>query len=65
MAKAKATEIPIEELRRNLSELVRRASFGGERFLVTFHGKPTCALVPVEDLQAAPRERARKPKPRK
>ena len=48
----KATEITVEELRRGLSEFVQRASFGKERFVLTFHGKATCALVPLEDLEA-------------
>ena len=46
------------EIRRNMAELVNRAAYGGERFVVTRHGKGVAALVPLED--AALLERMRK-----
>jgi len=49
----KTTDIALDDLRRMLSECVRRVSFGKERLVVTFHGKATCALVPIEDLEKA------------
>jgi len=43
--------IPISEARRRFSKLVNRAAFGKERVVLTRHGKPLAAVVPVEDLQ--------------
>ena len=38
------------DARKNLSELLNRAAYGGERFVVTRHGKELVAIVPLEDL---------------
>lgn len=45
------------EARKNLSELLSRAAYGGERFVVTRHGKELVAIVPVEDLNLLDRLR--------
>lgn len=37
------------EARKNMAELLNRAAYGGERFVVTRHGKELVAIVPVED----------------
>jgi prevent-host-death family protein len=37
------------EARKNMSELLNRAAYGGERFVVTRHGKELVAIVPVAD----------------
>lgn len=37
------------EARRNMAELLNRAAYGGERFVVTRHGKELVAIVPLED----------------
>ena len=37
------------DARRNMSELLNRAAYGGERFVVTRHGKELVAIVPVEE----------------
>lgn len=37
------------EARRNIAELVNRAAYGGERFVVTRHGKGLVAIVPLAD----------------
>ena len=41
----------ISEARGEFSDLVNRAAFGGERVLLTRHGKPVAAIVPVHDLE--------------
>ena len=41
----------ITEVRQNFSETVNQVAYGKERVLVTRHGKPLVALVPIEDLQ--------------
>lgn len=37
------------EARKNLAELLNRSAYGGERFVVTRHGKELVAIVPVEE----------------
>lgn len=37
------------DARKNLAELMNRAAYGGERFVVTRHGKELVAIVPLED----------------
>lgn len=45
------------EARKNLAELVNRAAYGGERFVVTRHGKELVAIVPVSELSLLSRLR--------
>lgn len=42
--------ITTAEARKNMAELLNRAAYGGERFVVTRHGKELVAIVPLEDL---------------
>lgn len=46
------------ETRKNMSELINRAAYGGERFVVTRHGKELVAIVPLEDATLVDRLRA-------
>lgn len=41
--------ISTAEARRNMAELMNRAAYGGERFVVTRHGKELVAIVPLEE----------------
>jgi prevent-host-death family protein len=50
--------ISTAEARKNLSELLNRAAYGGERFVVTRHGKELVAIVPVEDASLLDRLRS-------
>lgn len=43
--------ISITEAKKRLGELVKRAAFGGERFLLEFRDKPQAALVSRADLE--------------
>jgi len=45
------------DARRNMAELVNRAAYGGERFIVTRHGKELVAIVPVEEASLLDRVR--------
>jgi prevent-host-death family protein len=47
---AKPTSLPVHNFRTNLSEIVERAAFKGERFIVTSHGRERAALVSIDDL---------------
>jgi prevent-host-death family protein len=41
----------ISEVRRSFSATVNRAAFGGERVVLTRHGKQIAAVVPIADLE--------------
>lgn len=41
--------ITTAEARRNMADLLNRAAYGGERFVVTRHGKELVAIVPIGD----------------
>ncbi len=43
-------EVTTVEARNNISELVNRAGYGGERFVVTRHGKGLVAIVPLGEV---------------
>lgn len=57
-------EITIEQLRRGLSDYVRRAAYGRERFLVTFHGRAIAALGPLDESESPRKEAAKKAAPK-
>ncbi|TJZ49602.1 type II toxin-antitoxin system Phd/YefM family antitoxin [Streptomyces piniterrae] len=46
-----AYEIPVTQARAELADLINRAVYGGERVVVTRHGKPLVALVSAEELE--------------
>lgn len=50
--------ISTADVRRNMAELVNRAAYGGERFVVTRHGKELVAIVPLEEATLMERLRA-------
>ena len=51
-------EITAAEARKQMSELVSRAAYGKERFVVTRHGKELVAIVPLEEVTLLDRLRA-------
>ncbi|MEJ7707710.1 MAG: type II toxin-antitoxin system Phd/YefM family antitoxin [Nocardioidaceae bacterium] len=44
--------IPLAEVKAHLSELVARVQSQHERITVTVHGRPTAALVALDDLES-------------
>lgn len=46
-----AYEIPVTQARAELAELINRVVYGGERVVVTRHGRPLVALVSAADLE--------------
>jgi len=44
-------KISAAEARNNFAEVINRASFGKERFVLTQRGKKLVAIIPVEDLE--------------
>ena len=51
--------VAIGQVKRDLSDLVNRVAYGGERILLTSRGKPKAALVSFEDYQRLEQEQAR------
>ena len=43
------SEVNIGRVKRDISELVNRVAYGGERIIFTSRGKPKAALVSLED----------------
>jgi len=44
------TSVTMAEARDDLAELVNRATYGGERVILTRRGKPLAAIISAEDL---------------
>jgi prevent-host-death family protein len=53
-----AYEIPVTQARAEFAELINRVVYGGERVVVTRHGKPIVALVAPADLERLERTAA-------
>ncbi|MEV5606015.1 type II toxin-antitoxin system Phd/YefM family antitoxin [Streptomyces sp. NPDC052299] len=53
-----AYEIPVTQARAELAELINRVVYGGERVVVTRHGKPLVALVSAADLERLEKDEA-------
>lgn len=51
-------EITTAEARKRMADLVNRAAYGKERFVVTRHGNPLVAIVPLEELTLLDRLRS-------
>jgi prevent-host-death family protein len=51
-------EITTAEARRHMAELLSRAAYGKERFVVTRHGKELVAIVPLEEMRLLDRLKA-------
>ncbi|MDX1495066.1 MAG: type II toxin-antitoxin system Phd/YefM family antitoxin [Longimicrobiales bacterium] len=51
-------EISTADTRKHMAELLNRAAYGGERFVVTRHGKELAAIVPLSDVTLLDRLRS-------
>jgi prevent-host-death family protein len=45
------TQISIGQVKRDISELVNRVTYAGERIILTSRGKPKAALVSMQDFE--------------
>lgn len=45
------TKISTADARNEFADVINRASFGKERFILTRRGKKLAAIIPVEDLE--------------
>ncbi|MCO5186373.1 MAG: type II toxin-antitoxin system Phd/YefM family antitoxin [Anaerolineae bacterium] len=43
------TEVSIGQVKRDISQLVNRVAYGGERIVLTSRGKPKAVLISLED----------------
>ena len=50
-------QVSIGRVKRDISDLVNRVAYGGERIVLTSRGKPKAALVSIEDYERLERER--------
>jgi prevent-host-death family protein len=46
------SEIGIRELKIRASEILRQVKEDGQRYIVTRHGRPQAAIVPIEEVQS-------------
>ena len=51
------TRVSIGQVKRDISDLVNRVAYGGERIVLTSRGKPKAAIVSIEDYQRLEEER--------
>ena len=52
------TRVAIGTVKRDISELVNRVAYGGERIVLTSRGKPKAAIVSLEDYNRLEEESA-------
>ena len=45
------TQVSIGRVKRDISDLVNRVAYGGERIVLTSRGRPKAAIVSIEDYQ--------------
>ena len=45
------TDVGIAEARRDLSAIINRVVYGGERIILTSRGKPKAAIISIKDLR--------------
>lgn len=48
--------VSIGQVKRDISDLVNRVAYGGERIVLTSRGRPKAALVSIEDYQRLQQE---------
>ena len=44
-------QVSIGQVKRDISELVNRGAYGGERIILTSRGKPKAVIVSLEDYE--------------
>lgn len=45
------TQVSIGQVKRDISELVNRVAYGGERIILTSRGKPKAVMISLEDYE--------------
>ncbi len=44
------TSYPLGAARGNFAEIINKVAYGGERIIITKHGKDAVAIIPLDDL---------------
>lgn len=52
------SEVTADDARLRLGDLIDRAGFGNERFVITRHGKRRVAIISIDDLDALEKSEA-------
>ncbi|MCA9993967.1 MAG: type II toxin-antitoxin system Phd/YefM family antitoxin [Anaerolineales bacterium] len=52
-------QVSIGRVKREISELLNRVAFGGERIVLTSRGKPKAVIVSLEDYERIQQEKAK------
>jgi prevent-host-death family protein len=52
------THVSIGQVKRDISDLVNRVAYGGERIVLTSRGNPKAAIVSIEDYQRLEQEKS-------
>jgi prevent-host-death family protein len=52
------THVSIGRVKRDISDLVNRVAYGGERIVLTSRGKPKAAIVSIEDYERLEQEKS-------
>lgn len=59
---SKTPELTSEELRRSVSETLKRVAYAKEEFVITLYRKPVAKIVPIEEDEVrAPAARKKSP----
>jgi prevent-host-death family protein len=53
-----ALQVSIGQVKRDISELVNRVAYGGERVVLTSRGKPKAVLISIADYEQMTAQRA-------
>jgi prevent-host-death family protein len=53
------THVSIGRVKRDISDLVNRVAYGGERIVLTSRGKPKAAIVSIEDYKRLEQEKSK------
>jgi prevent-host-death family protein len=54
------TRVSIGRVKRDISDLVNRVAYGGERIVLTSRGKPKAAIVSIDDYERLEQEEVEK-----
>ncbi len=52
--------VSIGRMKRDISDLVNRVAYGGERIVLTSRGRPKAAIVSIEDYERLEQDKAQK-----
>ena len=57
---AKPIELSSEQLRRSVSETIKRVAYTQQTYVITLYGKPVAQIVPLSDEKDEPKAKAKR-----